>query len=330
MRRSVLLAVLVFGLIGGLAAATWTTVRSWVDSPLQFQGRATLHIPPGAAFRDVAAELHYIGIIRRPELFTLYARYKGLASKIKAGRHKLEPPLTPRGLLDILVNKAPRRDVKVTIPEGSNVWQVADLMEAAGVCGRGEFLEAVPGFEGRLFPDTYFFHPGAAPQWVIRALTNKFNEVWRSIGGDKPGPKAGGLAELGVLTLASLVEEEAQLAEERPRIARVFYNRLAKGMRLETDPTCVYAEATYTEVPSPKRCKDPANRWSTYVIPGLPPTPISSPGRASMQAALAPSSDKADAELLYFVARRDGTGGHHFSRTYAEHSKAVTRYLKGR
>lgn len=330
MRRAVFTVVLLCGLVGAVAAATWTTVTRWVDAPMVFEGKVTLHIAPGSAFRDVAAELSHIGVVKRPELLGLFARYTGQASRIKAGRHVVEPPLTPRQLLHILVDKAPRRDVLVTLPEGSNIWQVGDALAAAQVCGRDEFVRAAAGREGRLFPDSYFFNPGAAPQNVVKALTARFDEVWGELAKAHPKPHPAGLSDAAVLTLASLVEEEAQLASERPRIARVLYNRLAKGMRLETDPTCVYSEEAYAEVPSPRRCKDPDNRWSTYMIPGLPPSAISSPGRASLEAALAPSTSKDDAALLFFVAKRDGTGGHHFSRTYAEHSNAVNRYLKRR
>ncbi len=330
MRRVVFLTVLVLGLIAAVAGAAWTTATQWLDAPLPLDGRVTLHVPPGAAFRDVALELKYIGAIRRPEMLTLYARYKGDAGRIKAGKFVLEQPLTPRSLLDILVNSAPRRDVRVTIPEGSNIWQVADAMHSSGICDRRAFLLFAGNAEGRLFPDTYYFNPGAAAPTVMKAMSERFDAVWAELRKAHPGPLPAGLNSRGVLTIASLVEEEAQVAEERPRIARVFYNRLAKRMRLETDPTCVYGESTYKEVPSPKRCKDPDNRWSTYMIPGLPPGPISSPGKASLEAALAPSERKGDDKVLFFVAKRDGTGAHHFSQTYAEHSRAVDRYLKRR
>lgn len=330
MRRAVLWTVLVAGLAGALVAATWTTVTVWLDEPMKFKGKVTLHIAPGSAFRDVAAELHHIGVVKRPELLSAYARFTGQAANIKAGLHILEPPLTPRSLLDALVNRAPRRDVKVTFAEGSNIWQVADELAEAGVCGRAEFLEVAAPFEGRLFPDTYYFHKESAPQWVVRALTGKFHEVYEELRKEHPGPYDGGLDDVGIVTLASLVEEEARVDDERPRIARVFFNRLAKGMRLQTDPTCVYSEKAYTQVPTPRHCKDPDNRWSTYVIEGLPPSPISSPGRASLLAAMAPSPAKEDRELLFFVAKQDGTGAHHFSSTFAEHSEAVELHLKRR
>jgi len=274
--------------------------------------------------------LAHVGIVRRPRLLTLLARWQGVAARIKAGRHVLKPPLTPRTLVHALVHNPPRRDVKVTVPEGSNVWQTAGILAAAGICERDAFLAAVKGLEGRLFPDTYFFHPGAKPAQVARAMRARFDTVWAGLRREHPGPIPQGLSDEQALIMASLVEEEAQLAKERPVIARVFYNRLLRKMRLETDPTCVYGPDTYEEVPSPRRCKDPDNRWSTYVIHGLPPGPISSPGRASLEAAIAPSTREGDDRLLFFVARRDGRGGHHFSRTYDEHSRAVRQYLKGR
>jgi UPF0755 protein len=128
-----------------------------------------------------------------------------------------------------------------------------------------------------------------------------------------------------VIVLASLVEREAAVAEERSRIARVFINRLLRGMPMQSDPTCTYSEDTYNERPTRALCRDAQSRYSTYVIPRLPPTPIASPGRAAIQAVLSPSDD---ADLLYFVSMEDGTGRHAFAATLDEHNANVRRYLR--
>lgn len=321
------------GVVAGVSGAAWRTVGRWLDAPLPTGGRAAIEVevPPGASFGALAERLRDDGLLDRPELLTLYARWAGLAGSVKAGRHLLETPVTPRSLVERLVRESPRRDRRVTLPEGSNVWQVADALAAAGLADRAAFLAAAEGHEGRLFPDTYDLDPGTPPERIVAVLRARFDAVWADLRRAHPeGPGGGGLSDDQLVTLASIVEEEARVADERPRIARVLHNRLAGKMRLQCDPTCVYGEATWREVPTPRRCHDPDSRWSTYVIDGLPPTPISSPGRASLLAALAPSDAAEDADVLYFVALRDGTGRHHFSRTLAEHTAAVDRHLKGR
>jgi len=334
MRRAVLLVVLAIGLAAGAVTATWRTFSDWLSTPLPLSGPVEVEVPPGLTFRAVVGHLVDAGVVDRPEMFSLYARWRGQREAVQAGRHVFTPPATPRDVLARLVAGTPRQEVRVTLPEGSNVWQVAARLAATGACDERAFLKAAEGHEGRLFPDTYRFYPSTPAAEVVKLLTARFDEVWADVRAAHPVRVASLMATHGLsvddlVTLASMVEEEARVASERPRIARVFYNRLARGMRLETDPTCVYGEKTWHEVPSPARCKDPGNRYSTYVHAGVPPGPISSPGRASLEAVVAPSTAKADAGLLFFVARRDGTGAHHFSATYAEHGKAVRRYLKG-
>ncbi|CAN0576160.1 unnamed protein product [Laminaria digitata] len=131
-----------------------------------------------------------------------------------------------------------------------------------------------------------------------------------------------------VVILASIVERETNHDPERDLVARVFLNRLERDMRLQTDPTCVYGEETYDKIPSPTYCKNPLNRYSTYIIDGLPPGPISNPGLASLKASLIPANSDDARRYLFFVAKRDGSGAHHFTRTFAEHREAIKKYLK--
>jgi len=334
-RRRVLLVVLLVGLASGAITATWRSVRTWLDRPLPLVGPVEVEVAPGLPFRSVVERLTQAGVVDRPELFSLYARWRGQRERVQAGMHVFAPPMTPRDVLERLVAGTPRPEARVTVPEGSNIWQVARRMAAAGVCSEARFLEAAESLEGRLFPDTYRFYPNTPAAEVVEALHSRSRAVLSEVLATHQVSAAAlkvthSLSDDDLVTLASLVEEEARVADERPRIARVFYNRLARGMRLETDPTCVYGATTWQEVPSPARCKDPKNRYSTYVIDGLPPGPISSPGRASLEAVVSPSKRPEDADLLFFVARRDGSGAHHFSATLAEHSRAVRRYLQRR
>ena len=214
---------------------------------------------------------------------------------------------------------------KVTIPEGFNRWQIADLLTRKGLIDRAKFLRRVEreNLEGRLFPETYLFRTDTNTDAVLARLTGQFNTVLKSVLGDR---KAVDIKRL--INVASLVEKESKKPLDQRKVARVFANRIAINMKLQTDPTCVYGESLYTKVPHPRYCKDPNSRYSTYVIKGLPPTPIANPGRTALAAVLNPYDGPGAETLLFFVAKRDGTGTHHFSATHGEHSKAIDRYLR--
>lgn len=334
MRRPVLVTVALVGFVMGVTSAGWRTVSNYLQRPIPLSAPVVVEIPRGATFALVTILLDDAGVIARPEIFKLYARYRKLREQVKAGRYVFAPPVSPEGVLAQLVEGAPPPERRVTLPEGSNRWQMAKRLADAGVCPEDGFLEASRNLEGQLFPDTYRFRPNSPPSKVVGLLNARFKEVFGELleahgAQDAELKRSLGLAEQQLVVLASLVEEEAQVPEERSRIARVFFNRLQRGMRLETDPTCVFGPETWQEVPSPQRCRDPANAYSTYVIEGLPPGPISSPGRASLKAAMVPSSRAGDEKLLYFVAMRDGSGRHSFSETYERHRRAVNHYLKG-
>jgi len=212
-------------------------------------------------------------------------------------------------------------------------YKIADLLSKKGLVDRRDFLARVKrgGLEGKLFPDTYLFAPEVETEALLERLTDRFAAVWSDLASAHPGvadvrTKTG---RRKLLILASLVEREAQTNRDRFLVARVFYNRLEKGMKLQTDPTCVYGPKLYRKAAHPRYCKDPKSKYSTYVIAGLPPTPIANPGRAALKAVLAPAQGAKASKLLFFVAKRDGSGEHHFSETYAEHSRAVRKYLMG-
>ena len=182
------------------------------------------------------------------------------------------------------------------------------------------------GLEGQLYPGRYSFKREINTDLVISKLTQKFETEWSSLMEEHADRHS--LSEEQLLILASIVQRESAVYTDQRKVSRVFYNRLKKGQKLQTDPTCVYGEERYLRKPNPKDCRDSENTYSTYVIKGLPPGPIGSPGRQAIKATLLPYQGKDAHRLFFFVARRDGSGQHHFSETYAEHIKADRRARK--
>lgn len=310
----------------------------------------------GMNLSDIARLLGEKQVVSHPEWFRFYANERGAAQKIRAGAYTLSARMTPHKVLDTLLSGAREQEVPVTIPEGKNMLEVAQLLEEAGICKAAEaerlmrdsafaLTLGVTGgsLEGYLFPDTYRFPPGTNCAKVLPALVKRAQRVL----GELKGQYFEGLRVLNkqysfgdreIVVMASLVEKETARPEERPRIAGVFLNRLRlpnfKPHKLETDPTIIYG----CTVPAEKSeaCKkfegrirrihldDKDNPYNTYTHEGLPPGPISNPGRAALRAVLAPDSTP----YLYFVSRNDGT--HQFSATLEEHRAAVDKYQRRR
>lgn len=284
---------------------------------------------PGISFYQIAKSLKEKGIIRSFEGFTMLARLKGSVKKTRAGEYEFNKAMRP---LDILtrLEKGLVKKYPVTIPEGYNIRDIADLLGRKGLINRDRFIAkaADKGFlqtigieaataEGFLFPDTYQFFRGISEEMVITTMVSRFREVFTDDLARKA--KEGGLSVMEVVTLASIVEKETGAAEERPRIAGVFMNRLKKKIPLQSDPTVIYGIKNFNGnlVRKDLAAVTPFN---TYLIKGLPAGPISSPGIDSLKAVIYP--EKVD--YLYFVSRNDGT--HYFSRTLSEHNRAVYQY----
>ena len=220
----------------------------------------------------------------------------------------------------------------VTIPEGYNVVQIADMLDQKGLADKQdilrlskdpEFIDSVkikaPTLEGYLFPDTYRFARYTPPEFIVRTFINRFNEmVTPEI---QAQAKTMGMTLQEVLTLASVVEKETGLASERPLVSGVFHNRLRKNIPLQSDPTVIYA-LEYFDGNIRKADLSVQSPYNTYVVRGLPPGPIANPGLAAIQAALHPTPS----DFVYFVSRNDGS--HKFSATLAEHNKAVDKYQR--
>ncbi len=329
------LALLALLAVVGVSGYAYLRITSYLDAPLDAAGGTkAVRIPKGAGFKAIVGELRKAGIVRDPLVFEWYGRYEKLGRSIKAGTYRIDLTTTPRALLLQLDEGSLPPQVRVTLKEGWNRWQIADELAKQGVVDRAAFLRRVErdALEGRLFPDTYWIKDGASLDDVVRVLTDRFDEVFDAVLRGHPDEQAlrtDPARRARLVNLAALVEKEARTDRDRKLVARVFSNRIVKGMRLQTDPTCVYGPDTYKEIPHPRFCKDPDNKYSTYVIDGLPPTAIANPGRAAIDATLRPAEGEKASKLLYFVARRDGSREHHFSASYDEHRAAVRRYLGG-
>lgn len=339
------LGALVVGGAGGLAV--YLDFRSAVDSPLLEKGQSkTVTIPEGAGWSETREVLGSAGLVEHPVYFEVWARSRGVPTDVKAGTHHFEGPLTMESLGEALVSGGAPDEVSVTIPEGFTIFEIGDRLEEKRLVDREAFLDAArddellaqagidaDSFEGYLFPDTYRFRKEAAPEAVVWKLYEQRSEVWKTVRASHHGAvrrleENYGLDRRGIVTLASIVQAETSVDEERPLVARVMLNRLESSMPLQADPTCVYGPNRYDQKPRPELCDDPANRYSTYVIDGLPPGPIGNPGRKSLAAVLAPASEQKAGSYLFYCARRDGTGRHVFSSSYEDHKRAVRKYLK--
>jgi UPF0755 protein len=290
-------------------------------------------ISKGSTFREVVQALDEEGLLRSPAGFYLMARALGIAGSVQAGEYELNTAMTPSVILHKLVSG----DVvkyRVTIPEGYTVQQIAVRLAELGIIKeREEFLQAAfssdfntmlgiegKSVEGYLFPDTYLFSKEVAPAEVIKAMVGKFKRVYTTDFSQRAAEL--GMTDREVVILASIIEKETGLSEERPLISAVFHNRLKRGMPLCSDPTVIYGIKDF-DGNLRKKDLDKRTPYNTYLVRGLPPGPIANPGRESIEAALYPAQVK----YLYFVSRNDGS--HHFSATIREHNEAVRRYQKG-
>jgi UPF0755 protein len=291
-----------------------------------------IDIPRGARTAEIAERLESVGAIRSRWTF-LGLHLLRSTQTLKAGEYEFDQPASTLAVLRKLV----RGDVSfevLMVPEGSNRFEIAELVAAQGFSTREEFLRATEDprlvaaldpnatdLEGYLFPDSYRFPRHARPNEIVRAMVSRFREVYSGL-----RPQTAGRSTREIVTIASLVEKETWMRQERPLIAGVFYNRLRRGMALQADPTVAYATLIATgytgrirlsdlELPSP---------YNTYRNKGLPAGPIANPGRASLRAAIQP----AKTDYLYFVA--SAGGGHSFSKTLAEHNRAVAQYRQDR
>jgi UPF0755 protein len=319
-RRTLILGGIVgFVLLVGILFFPSTVTR-------RFEMREVL-IPRGAKIDSIATLLHDKGLVDNPKLFVLAARVLGYDRGLKAGRFTIPVGTSIYRILSQLAHGMAKQDM-VTVQEGLRADQVAallydrakiDPMAFLALAGDSAFVRSLGissnRAEGYLYPDTYPFYPLLTPEEVLRVMVERSLRVF----GEEmalPGAREG-LSLNQLVTLASIVEAEAQVPSERPRIAAVFYNRLRQGMMLQSDPTVLYALGQWKQR-TYYRDLDVRSPYNTYRNRGLPPGPICSPGRAAFHAVLFPSPDSLE---FYFVARGDGT--HIFSRSWEDHLKAI-------
>jgi UPF0755 protein len=324
MRRRLLIFFSMLALFIGVALAFASVFQPASDTPR----RIAVSIPPNSSLPQIARRLEKAGVIRNAHAFQLVARLLGEGAGLKAGEYELSPHLH---LIEI-IDKLQRGDAIsqwVTIPEGLTLEQVAETLEHNRMGEARRFLRLarsgdasldppvnVPrgSLEGYLFPNTYCLKVGASEKAILRAMLKTFEQqVVEGLANDLARSS---LSLDDVVILASLIEREARVPADRPLIAAVLQNRLKRGMRLQVDATVLYAMGRHKSKVLLADLKTPS-RYNTYQHAGLPPGPICSPGRSAIEAALRP----AKADYLYYVARPDGS--HIFSRTYAEHQKAI-------
>lgn len=322
-----------------IAAVVFAAAYLYAHWPIPHP-RAEMTINPGTSVRSIAKMLEGAGVIRCEFCFRAYVAARGYASKLRAGDYEFDSGLTVEHILQKLL-KGDFKTYQITIPEGWMVGQIADYLKTLSFVvdqdPAGQFMKfaedadfirsldigwEVSNLEGYLFPSTYEVYKLKDVEKLAFLMGSEFK---RKFSEDiRKKSKELGLTPEQVVTMASIIERETSKPEEKPLIASVFYNRLKKGMILQSDPTVIYGLKDFN---GNLTKGDMANRhnYNTYVHPGLPPGPICNPGEEAIKAALNP----AKTNYMFFVSKNDGT--HQFSETFAEHQNAVRKYqLSGR
>jgi len=322
------------GLIAIAAALATALAVYWYLSPYRgYTGETFVEIEHGTSSESIARKLEQKGIVRSRWAF-IGMRLLHPDAALQAGEYRFGAAETPSQVFD----KIRRGEIffeEFTVPEGSNIFDIAGLLGNSDTVKPAAFLKAAadpesihdldpkaPDLEGYLFPSTYRVTHKTSAKQLCRMMTDEFRKEWQKLGGEKQGDKIH-----QIVILASLIEKESAVREERPEIASVFLNRLRLSIPLQCDPTTIYAALLENRYHGVIHKSDLASvsPYNTYTHAGLPPGPIANPGSMSLKAALYP----ADTSYLYFVVRPNGAGSHVFSSSLAEHERAVLEYRKG-
>ncbi len=306
-------------------------ILMYLNSPPSLMQGEVFSVREGDSFHSVSRRLKKQNLIRNQKFFrviSLPARKWG----VKKGKYRIEKNLSSLGIMMKMV-RGKVITHKITIPEGFNLYSIAERLEAHGITPAGEFIyyasnkpfisgldTAAPSLEGYLFPDTYLLPEESDSRDVLTLMNRRMKTIVSGL--DLSRMRALGLSLHELLTLASLIEKEAKIPSERVYISAAFHNRLKRGMKLDCDPTVRYAVKNFKGSITRADLANPSP-FNTYIHRGLPPTPICSPGAASIKAALNP----ARVDFIYFVSRNDGS--HYFSNNLREHGRAVEFYQKG-
>jgi UPF0755 protein len=298
----------------------------------------SITIKKGSSLKKVSAMLEQEGIIRDANVFVWMTTFLGKKKEVKAGEYEFHTRMHPWQVLNILA-KGQVKTLLVTIVEGFTLSQIAQLLDDLKIIEKKAFLEktscpalilslgvpysvtskASSSLEGYLFPDTYHLLREMKTEEIIQMMVQQFKRVFNHEWNHRASQL--GLSQREVVTLASIIEKETSLPEEKPIISAVFHNRLKKKIPLQSDPTVIYGIKNFNGNLTRADLQRPSP-YNTYLINGLPPTPICNPGKDSLLAALYPSP----VSYFYFVSKNDGS--HYFSSTIEEHNRAVWKYQK--
>ncbi|MBI3652523.1 MAG: endolytic transglycosylase MltG [Acidobacteria bacterium] len=322
-------------IITGIGAGFW--VRTNFYQPVVHDENQTIIVQQGMSTQAIIGKLQQIGIVKNPTVFALYVRALRRSGHLKAGVYKFDSPISPMQAIEKMLRGEVTYE-RVTIPEGYNRFDIArTLAKVTGKASEQEFLRLMNdtrpiakfapqarNLEGYLFADTYNYNAGTSAEELIQLMVNRFKEVFTPEWSARASQL--GMTVHQIVTYASIIEKEARVEEDRPKISSVIKNRLKARMPLACDPTFIYAAilaGDYDGNPNQPRHRQRLSPYNTYIYAGLPPGPIASPSRASLEAALYPP----DTDYLYFVA--NGIDGRHiFSSTVAEHEAAVAEYRR--
>lgn len=307
---------------------------SWLHRPLEsLPVTASYDVPRGASVGLIARDLQQRGWLRHPQLWRAWVRLRGVAGNIKAGEYALQAGMSPDDLVQLFssgevvfhsitfVEGTTFDDMRSALAQHAEIEQRLPTLTADDFIRRLKLEHRDP--EGLFFPDTYQYPKGTTDLEILNIaherLQRELDAAWATRAVDLPFHTA-----YEALILASIVEKESALPSERPLIAGVFVERLARGMKLQTDPTVIYGLGSAYDGNIHKDDLLRDSPYNTYTRAGLPPTPICMPSAAALRAAVNPARSGA----LYFVATGRGDGSHYFSRTLDEHNSAVQRYLR--
>jgi UPF0755 protein len=301
------------------------------NAPSTIEVYKVIEVPEGASFGEATSLLHQEDLITKPLYFRLLGKWTRSEKNIKPGEYALHTAMRPMEILELLV-RGKILQHPVTLPEGSTSVEIGKALEKARLLSAEAFLKIIqdPGLmnefgiegetmEGYLFPNTYYFAKRTPSFEIVKRMITEFQTVYNESFRKRADEL--GMTQREVVTLASIIEEETAAPSERALISAVFHNRLKKKMRLQSDPTVIFSLTDFNGNLTKKSLQIPSP-YNTYRFKGLPPGPISNPGRESLHAALFPAS----VDYLYFVSRNDGT--HFFSSTLRDHNNAVRKFQK--